>query len=622
MAALSTTGIGAIALPGNRTLFRVWAPHADELQVVLPGHPDRTLPLQRDERGYHSALHEAVGAGTPYLFRFPDGTLLPDPASRFQPDGVDGPSAIVDTGFDWQDADWKGITLADYIIYELHVGTFTVEGSLDSAIRELPRLRELGITAVELMPIAQFPGTRNWGYDGVFPFAVQNSYGGPLALKRFVDAAHRQGIAVILDVVYNHLGPYGNVLASYGPYFNHRYATPWGDALNFDAAESDEVRAYFIQNALQWLLEFHIDALRLDAIHAIVDTSAYPFLTELADIVREQSQAAGRKLYLIAESDLNDPRLLRPASHSGHGLDGHWLDDFHHAVHTLLTGEQRGYYADFGDIGHLATVLRGNFAYAGDYSAYRKHRHGAPATDLPANRFVVFAQNHDQVGNRMAGDRLSSSVSTAALRLAAAAVLLGPFLPLLWMGEEYGETAPFPFFVDHSDPALITAVREGRKREFADFAWAGEPPDPQAAETFEQAILNPAIARSSPHRELLAYYRRLIALRRELRLGHLGRGETRVWNEEKVIMLTRHAADGGALMLLLCFNDAGTTIAPLAPAGSISVLLDSNDAEWGGCGTSGVRGMSGMGVKPTTSGQTACRLEPWHALLFHTNPTR
>lgn len=613
MDAVSINGIGAVALPEGRTLFRVWAPFAEYLDVVvLTGDQQQMLPLQRDERGYHSALHEGLADGTQYLFRFPDGTLLADPASRFQPDGVDGPSAIVDASFDWHDTDWKGIPLADYIIYELHLGTFTAEGTLDAAVRELPRLRDLGITAVELMPVAQFPGSRNWGYDGVFPFAVQNSYGGPLALKRFVDAAHREGLAIILDVVYNHLGPYGNVLGSYAPYFNLRYVTPWGASINFDAAESDEVRSYFILNALQWLGEFHIDALRLDAIHAILDTSAYPFLTELADVVRSQSQALGREQYLIAESDLNDPRVLRPASHGGHGMHAQWLDDFHHAIHTLVTGERRGYYADFGTLNDLAAVLRGNFAYAGGYSPFRKRRHGAAAADLAANRFVVCAQNHDQVGNRMAGDRLTTQLPPAALRLTAAAVLLGPFIPLLWMGEEYGETAPFPFFVDYSDPELIAAVREGRKREFAEFAWAGAPPDPQAVETFESAKLDPALADRSPHRELYAWYRKLLGLRTKLRLGDAGRGETVVYSEESVIANTRCVAGGTRLILVLSFNGAGTTIALPPCDEGFSVLLDSNDAEWGGSGTTGVPGMRG----------TELTLEPWHALLLSTTRTR
>ncbi|MGH7444719.1 MAG: malto-oligosyltrehalose trehalohydrolase, partial [Longimicrobiales bacterium] len=408
-------------LDGRRAHFRVWAPGARAVDLVIASPHRRTVRME-EHNEYYTAVVDDVDEGQRYGFELDGGATLPDPASRHQPDGVHGLSAIMASLFPWSDADWRGRALDDYVIYELHVGTFTAAGTFDAAAERIPALCELGVTVVELMPVAQFVGARNWGYDGVLPYAAQDSYGGPHGLKRFVDRCHAAGLAVCLDVVYNHLGPEGNYLGRFGPYFTDRYHTPWGGALNFDGPHSDHVREYFIGNALQWIDEFHIDALRLDAIHAIVDESARPFLQELAEQVHERAAVLGRTVVLIAESDLGDARVIRPPEQHGLGMDAQWLDDFHHSLHTLLTGEQAGYYRDFGHIDQLACAYRDGFVYTGQYSAYRQRRHGAPAPDAAPRQFVVYAQNHDQIGNRMLGDRLARSLTCEQLKMSAAAV--------------------------------------------------------------------------------------------------------------------------------------------------------------------------------------------------------
>jgi maltooligosyltrehalose trehalohydrolase len=500
------THIGALPLPGNRTHFRVWAPQRERIGLHIVAPHDERIALTKTDDGYHEAIVDGVHAGAQYLFVVNDREL-PDPASRFQPHGVHGPSEVVPREFAWSDGAWRGITLDDFVIYELHVGTFTDEGTFDAAIDRLDELRELGITAIELLPIAQFPGTRNWGYDGVYQFAAQNSYGGPLALKRLVDAAHARGLAVVLDVVYNHLGPEGNYLAEFGPYFTDRYKTPWGEAINFDGAQSDPVRELFTQSALQWIDEFHIDALRLDAVHAIIDRSAQPFLEELTSVIHDRRE----NIFIFAESNLNDPRVITPTANFGLGFDSQWSDDFHHALHALLTGEQGGYYQGFGKVSDLARVIETGYLFTGQHSPYRGRRHGAPPRTKDGAQFVVCAQNHDQIGNRMNGERLSALVSPEKLRLAAACVVLAPFIPMLFMGEEYGETAPFQYFTSHSDQHLIEAVRRGRREEFKSFAWKGEAPDPHDEATFQRSRLN----WSQRDASLWSHYRDLLRLRRE-----------------------------------------------------------------------------------------------------------
>jgi maltooligosyltrehalose trehalohydrolase len=438
-----------------------------------------------------------------------------DPVSRWRPEGVHGPSRVTDPGdFDWDEGDWVGLAVRDLIIYELHVGSFTEAGTFEAIIPRLELLRELGITAIELMPVAEFPGRRNWGYDGVSLYAPQSSYGGPTGLRRLVNAAHRAGLAVVLDVVYNHLGPEGNYLRDFGPYFTDRYRTLWGEGWNLDGPESDEVRRYILDNALYWMTEFRIDGLRLDAADTIVDQSALHLLEELGEVVHRQADRLGRRVHVIAETAANDPRYVRNPGVGGFGLDAQWSDDFHHAVHVALTGEHEGYYADFGGIAPIAKALAERFVNDGRYSLSRRRRHGRPAADLPADRFVVCVQNHDQVGNRARGERLSALVPPGALRLAAAILLLSPYIPLLFMGEEYGETHPFLYFVSHSDPALVEAVRDGRRHEFAAFGWTGEVPDPQAEPTFERSRLDWDAAQRAPHAQLRALYRDLLEVRR------------------------------------------------------------------------------------------------------------
>jgi maltooligosyltrehalose trehalohydrolase len=453
-------------------------------------------------------------------------------------------------------------------------------------------LKRLGVTSMELMPVGQFPGNRNWGYDGAYPYAVQNTYGGAEGLKRFVNACHRHGMAVTLDVVYNHLGPEGNYLRDFAPYFTDRYKTPWGAALNFDGPESDEVRRFFIENALCWISDFHVDALRLDATHAIYDFSAYPFLEELADAVRAAEPPSGHRAYLIAENDRNDVRLSSPAECGGYGLDAQWNDDLHHALHALLTGERVGYYVDFGRLGHLTKAYREGFVYSGEYSHFRKRRHGVDSSGVPGSRFVVCAQNHDQVGNRMLGKRLTALGSFEDLKIAAGAVLLSPFIPLLFMGEEYGETAPFQYFVSHSDTGLIEAVRRGRSSEFEDFAWDGETPDPQSEETFARCVLNHELKTEGKHATLHLFYRELIGLRKSMRRSGLLRKEnlqTAEYAEEEILAL-RYRSGGGEALCLFNFGRSGACIRMDSPPGGWGKILDSSDSEWGGSGsvTSGV----------------------------------
>ncbi len=497
--------LGAVAGPGGRTTFRVWAPAAERVEVVLASG---STPL--DPAGYGLFEGEAeTEPGDDYGYALDGGDPLPDPCSRRQPHGVRGLSRVLDPGaFAWSDDAWLGVRLEDLVLYELHVGTFTPEGTFDAAAERFSELRELGITAVELMPVATFPGERNWGYDGLYIWAPHEAYGGPEGLARLVDAAHVAGLAVVLDVVYNHLGPGIEQLTVFGPYFTHAYGTPWGDAINYDGPESDPVREWAIQNACMWIRDYHVDGLRLDAVHAIHDESPRPLLAELAE--RARAEAPSRHVLVTAESELNDPRLVRPAAEGGLGLDAVWADDFHHALHTLLTGEDEGYYEDFGRVADLAKAFRTGFVYDGQYSRHARRRRGAPADGIRPSQLVVCAQNHDQVGNRAFGDRLP----VEARPLAALCVLLSPFTPLLFMGEESGETRPFQFFTDHIDPLIADATRDGRRREFAAFAqFAGEEiPDPQARDTFVASRLSP----QPPDPELRNLYAELLRVRKRL----------------------------------------------------------------------------------------------------------
>ncbi|HET7482845.1 MAG TPA: malto-oligosyltrehalose trehalohydrolase [Actinomycetota bacterium] len=491
----------------------MWAPAVGRVELIIE---NRRIDLKPRGGGWWHCDEPAKHL-TYYSYSLEEGPSRPDPRSAWQPVGPDGASRIVDHGlFKWSDGSWHGATLSDAIFYELHIGTFTPEGTFDAAIGRLDHLVDLGVTAVELMPVAEFSGDHGWGYDGVDLFAPHHAYGGPDGLKRFVNACHERGLAVVMDVVYNHLGPSGNYLREFGPYFTDRYSTPWGDAVNFDDADSDEVRRFVVDNALAWLRDYHCDGLRVDAVHAIYDASATHILEELSIAVEELQSDLGRPLWVIAESDLNDPRIVTPRDRGGYGVDAQWSDDFHHALHALVTGERMGYYSDFGAIEDLAVALEQAFVYAGRHSDYRKRRHGRKPEDLPATRFLGYLQNHDQIGNRAQGERSAALLSHDMLHVVAAIVLTSPFVPMLFQGEEWGASTPFQYFTDHLDPALGRAVSEGRRREFATFGWDPEDvPDPQDPATFERSKLKWNELDEGDHAELLEWHKKLIALRRE-----------------------------------------------------------------------------------------------------------
>ncbi len=526
-----TRPLGATPLGGGRVRFRVWAARARAVAVevggVLTELGDAPLGVFEGEA--------AAAPGDAYRLVLDGDRAWPDPCSRAQPEGLRGPSAVVDPGaVRWRDAGWAGLDAEELVLYELHVGTLTPEGTFDAVVPRLRGLRELGVTAIELMPVATFPGRRGWGYDGLYTWAPHAAYGGPAGLARLVDAAHAEGLGVVLDVVYNHVGPGAEALEAFGPYFTDRYGTFWGRAINYDDADSGAVREWAIQNACMWARDFHVDGLRLDAVHAVYDLGAHHVLAEMAERVR----AAAPGTLLIAESDLNDPRVIRPPAEGGWGLDAQWADDFHHALHALLTGERDGYYADFGRIGDLAATWRRPYLRPGGYSPSRRRRHGAPADDRPPSQFVVCAQNHDQVGNRAAGDRLPREVR----RVAAFCVALSPFTPLVFMGEESGEDRPFLYFTDHDDPRIAAATREGRRREFAAFVgFGGELPDPQDPETFARSVLSA----QDPDPGMRALWRDLLALRRRL-----GRAEAEVLAVDEEARTLRVRRGG----LELCLN--------------------------------------------------------------------
>ncbi len=577
--------IGALITGPSQVTFRAWAPWVKTLAVEILSTTPEIIPMQPQPFGYWETTVSNVGVGTRYHYVLHEKLTRPDPASRFQPEGVHGPSEVIDpSSFVWTDQQWKGLPLADYIIYELHPGTFTKTGTFDDIIPFLPYLRdEVGITAIELMPIAQFPGARNWGYDGTYLFAPHNTYGGPQGLHRLIDACHGAGLAVVLDVVYNHLGPEGNYWGDFGPLFTDHYRTPWGSAMNYDGPHSDGVRDLIISNAVYWTRDFHIDALRLDAVHGIFDSSVTHILKDIRDAVHESANQEDRIASIIAESDFNDVKLLSPASKGGYGLDAQWNDDFHHALHALVTGERQGYYSDFGTLDHVATALRKNFVLSGQYSQHRHRKHGNSAAHLLPSQFVVFAQNHDQIGNRAQGDRLSTLIPFAAQQVVAASVLLSPFIPLLFMGEEYGEHAPFQYFIDHGDKGLIEAVRKGRLAEFKPFGWKNIS-DPYAVETFDHSRLTPPEARNAMQKQMAAWTKQIITLRKQH--GSLGTGvkghQLRVWmNPEKTVLtIYRKNPNSNANLLILGFNDQPTTLKIQQPKDTWNLLLDNTQPEY------------------------------------------
>lgn len=577
-----TYPLGPHRLPDGTTHFLVWSPNNTRVELRLL-RQNLYIPMEPDADGYHACVVAGVQPGDRYLFRLDGDKERPDPASRLQPEGVHGPSQVVDSSFAWTDAGWQPPSLRNTVIYELHVGTFTPEGTFDAVISHLPYLKDLGVNTLELMPVAEFPGARNWGYDGVQLYAAHHAYGGPDGLRRLVNACHVAGIAVLLDVVYNHLGPEGNYLWDYGPYFTNRYHTPWGDSLNFDGPESDHVRRYFVENARYWLHDCHVDGLRLDAVHALFDFSAYPFLEALAADIHHWADQHNRRIHLIAESDRSDRRLVLPRAANGLGLDAQWLDDLHHSLHNALTDEADGYYADYTDFALLPQVLRAGFAYAGQFSPARRRRHGTPSSDIPADRFVVCTQNHDQVGNRMLGERLSQLTNFDGLKLAAGLLLCSPYVPLLFMGEEYGEIAPFLYFVSHGDPQLVDDVHKGRAEEFAAFSWKGVPPDPQAEATFRRSKLDHTLRHAGHHALLFRLYRYLLELRRtNPALTNPRRTDTIVYadNNARTICLERRD-ELHALRIVFNFDRSQTrSLALSASVFGWSLLCDSSAAQW------------------------------------------
>lgn len=553
--------------------FRVWAPGAKRVELVRGARRSEMTPAGR---GWW-ALAVECEPETDYAFAL-DGaeTAFPDPRSPRQPHGVHGASrTVAHESFVWHDDGFQAPPLGAALLYELHVGTFTPEGTFDGVITRLDHLKSLGVTHVELMPVNAFPGAYGWGYDGVALYAPFEPYGGPEGLKRLVDACHARGLGVALDVVYNHLGPSGNYLGSFGPYFTERYRTPWGSAVNLDDAGSDEVRRFIIDNAKAWIRDYHVDALRLDAVHAIFDGSATHLLEELAFEVHTLAGGLGRHVALIAESDLNDPRLLRSPESGGYGLDAQWSDDFHHAVHALLTGERHGYYADFGSLQDVKRAFEQVFVYAGRHSAHRDRRHGRAPIGLAGDRFVVFVQNHDQVGNRARGERLGHLVSPGRVKVGAALLLASPFVPLLFQGEEWSASAPFQYFTAHDEPELAEAVREGRRREFAAFGWSDDVPDPQARETYERSKLDWSELDREPHREILAWYRELIALRRtlpDLREPRLERTRVTVDEVARWLVLQR-----GDVVVATNLGDAARPVPlPDGPARALRLASDAS----------------------------------------------
>ncbi len=544
--------------------FRAWAPRATSVHVDVRAQRHE---MRAKAGGWFAADVEAAGAGDDYTFRVDGGAPLPDPRSPYQPLGVHGPSRLVDhSAHAWRDSAWRGFPLRQAIVYELHVGTFTPQGTFAAAAQCLRHLRALGVNAVELMPVAEFAGDRGWGYDGVNLFAPHHAYGGPDGLKVLVDECHALEIAVIVDVVYNHLGPEGAHLTEFGPYLSEAYRTPWGSAMNFDGPDCDEVRAFVLDNAEMWLRDYHCDGLRLDAVHAIVDTSATNILEDLvarADMLRD---TLGRDLWVIAESDANDPRLVRDRAVGGFGLGAQWNDDYHHSLHALLTGERNGYYAAFGPPEDVCTALRQAFVYTGQHSSFRRRRFGRTIGETPLWRFVGYAQNHDQVGNRALGERLGQLVSPGRARIAAALTLLAPFVPLLFQGEEWGARTPFQYFSDLRDAELSRAVSEGRRKEFAPFGWnPADVPDPQATDTFIRSRLDWRELELPEHARMLAWYQDLIALRRATpELTTLFPVDVRSWYDPDRALLVYAAA---GLMVACNLGDSHVDVPEAVEAG-------------------------------------------------------
>lgn len=568
----------------TRCRFSVWAPLREKMFLHIVYPTEQKLLMEKQEDGYFVLDVKGVSPGYRYFF-MPDGENdYPDPASNFQPEGVHGPSEVVDhDAYQWKDLHWKGLPFKDLIIYELHIGTFSKEGTFESAIPLLNDLAETGINAIEIMPVAQFPGTRNWGYDGVYPYAVQNSYGGPEGLKKLVDACHALGIAVILDVVYNHMGPDGNYFSQFGPYFTERYHCPWGDAINFDGAWSDGVRDYFSDNPLHWFTRYHVDGLRLDAIHTIFDSGAVPVWQLIHEKINLLEQQLGRSLYMIAESDLNSPRVLKEPEYGGHGFDAQWLDDFHHAVYVLLDKNGKDRYKDFGRMEQLAKAYTDGFVHSGEYVKARSKKYGASSATIPGDRFVAFINNHDQCGNRVDGWPLSRLVDFERLKLGAAALLLSPYVPMLFMGEEYASDRPFFFFADYTDPELSKAVQEGRKKDFAGFADAGSMPDPIDEQTYNDSILHWDDRHTGKNRIINEWYKTLISFRRKNTvLQSFSKNNIRAHVIGEETLLLHRQNEGGFEHMLIFLNFSENALPYTLPDYHTHwyKVIDSTDVLW------------------------------------------
>ena len=564
----------------------LWAPKVDYAEIYYVDK-NKSEQLIGGELGLWTLTTDSLKPGDLYFFKLDGKVQFPDPASLSQPDGVHGASqAINNREFNWTDEKWKNFALKDYIFYELHVGTFTSEGTFAAIEEKLDYLIDLGITAIEIMPVSQFSGERNWGYDGVFPFSVQNSYGGAKGLQQLVNTCHNKGLAVVLDVVFNHIGPEGNHLENFGHYFTDKYHTPWGNAINFDDAWCDHVRNFFIENTLMWFRDFHIDGLRMDAVHAIKDFSPLHILQEIKLYVDELIHETGRNHYLIAELDLNDTRYINAISKGGFGLDAQWIDEFHHALRVSSGQPKTGYYSDFDSIVSLAKSYEDAYVYDGAYSDHRKKKFGVKAAENPGQQFVVFSQNHDHVGNRMLGERTSELVSFEMQKLLAGAVLVSPYLPMLFMGEEYGETNPFQYFVSHTDPELADAVRKGRKKEFEAFHMEGEAPDPMSEGTFEKSKLQWQLTEQEPHKTMLSFYKKLITIRKEQAALHvLNRKDVSVESladQEVIILQRQHKIQHTICLMNFSKQPQQLKVPVYAPVWH--KLMASSDLKWKGPG--------------------------------------
>ncbi|UKT65686.1 malto-oligosyltrehalose trehalohydrolase [Pedobacter mucosus] len=571
-----------------------WAPYAQSVSIIIKKTNQR-IAMASQPNGYWFVETNQIKKADQYSFELTsvnseneiDLFIMADPASISQPNGVHASSEAVDLKeFKWTDDGWQAIKLKDLIIYELHVGTFSSLGTFKSVEEKLDYLISLGINSIEIMPVAQFPGERNWGYDGVFPFAVQNSYGGPIALQHLVNTCHDKGLSVILDVVYNHMGPEGNYFNDFGPYFTDKYKTPWGKAINFDDADSDAVRHYFIENVLMWFRDFHIDALRMDAVHAIFDLGAVHILAEIKEYVNQLSKLTGKEYQLIAELDLNDNKFINPVEKGGYNLNAQWVDEFHHALRVASGQEKTGYYADFNGVEHLCKSYQDAYVYDGQYSPHRKKTFGKKAEGNKGEQFVVFSQNHDQIGNRMLGERTSKLLSFAMLKVLAGAVFVSPFIPLIFMGEEYGEDNPFQFFTSHSDPDLIEAVKKGRKAEFAAFHSIDQPPDPQDEATYLNSKLNWSLIKSGHHLVLLNYYKALIAIRKtNSALSNLVRENVsaKAFTDQNCLILHRWF-ENQQIICLLNFSHHDQTLQTDATTEWINIF-NSSSTEWNGVNT-------------------------------------